>query len=328
MTMTDTNAGTSLLPFESIDCPPAIVLFQTGEDDLDHLIDRIEAEVMAEHCDVNISSGRERERHLAAKVTRSKTHLDAMGKDLTEEHRRIVDGINARRRIVRSRLDDIAARRRANLTAWEEKEEARKRHVASVIAFFREAADPRMGTSLDDLRDLLGRVRAADVTDDVFSALEMQQAMQARDHADTCLTHLIESEEQRIEAEKKAAEDRARMEAEVEAARAEAEQQRQAAEAEIAKARQAAESEIAKARQARESEIAKEAEAEKAAQPEPEPVVDDEPERAGPMQVAACQLAEAIDIAPHMAMRAVEAITEGRVAHLLFCFGANTDGEG
>lgn len=248
---TTETTGTALALIEgSIPIVPA-KLFEPDSDQLDQLIDKIEAEVMAEHCDVETAMGRERERHLAALVVRSKTTLDGMGKALTDEHRKIVGMIDARRRHARERLDGIAKQRRADLTAWEAKEKQRQEHVAEVIDWLKRCAQPPMGTSLEMLHSLREQVRNAEIAEEVFAS-EFERAMQIRAHADTQLSTLIDAEERRIEDQRRQQEEMRRLAEERRREEEAAAEQRRKAEAEIAEQRRQAAEEARQAREERE----------------------------------------------------------------------------
>lgn len=67
---------------------------------------------------------------LAYKVVQSKTAIERIGKDLTENWRSKTNAVNAQRRVAREQLDDLAAEIRAPLVAWEA-EEAKRKHLIS-----------------------------------------------------------------------------------------------------------------------------------------------------------------------------------------------------
>ncbi len=54
---------------------------------LDSIIDKIEAEAKSIDRDISTEAGRDNIRSLAFKLAKSKTFLDKMGKELTEEQR-------------------------------------------------------------------------------------------------------------------------------------------------------------------------------------------------------------------------------------------------
>lgn len=89
------------------------------------LVERMEAEIRAVRTDISTHKGRAEIKSLAYKIARSKTALDDMGKKLNEDARARITAVDADRRIVRERLDALAAEVRAPLTAWEDAEKAR-----------------------------------------------------------------------------------------------------------------------------------------------------------------------------------------------------------
>ncbi|TNE62205.1 MAG: hypothetical protein EP341_00390, partial [Sphingomonadales bacterium] len=68
-------------------------LFST-EDGIENLIAMIEKEALAVAQDYSTDKGRKAARSLAAKVSRSKTLIDEVGKDLNEERNRLNKEVN------------------------------------------------------------------------------------------------------------------------------------------------------------------------------------------------------------------------------------------
>jgi len=73
------------------------------------IVARIKDEALekAKTLDVNNKKDRAAMTSLAFKVAQSKTALDAAGKELNEERRKIIDAVDAERRIVRDMLDAV-----------------------------------------------------------------------------------------------------------------------------------------------------------------------------------------------------------------------------
>lgn len=98
-----------------------------GEDASADVIATITAKVDAfvKIQDVSTVAGRAEIRSFAYNVTRTKTGLDDLGEELIVEKRREVQLVNAERKKIRDTLDALAARARAALTEFEEREKKR-----------------------------------------------------------------------------------------------------------------------------------------------------------------------------------------------------------
>lgn len=94
-------------------------------DGMEPLLTRIETEVRSYSLDISTAAGREEVVSVAYKITRSKTTLDKMGKDLGEEYRKKVNALNAKRNMAVTRLESLRHEIRKPLTDWENAEKAR-----------------------------------------------------------------------------------------------------------------------------------------------------------------------------------------------------------
>ena len=71
-------------------------------------------------CLISQRQRAERRSLLAYKVAQTKTYLDGLGKDLVAELKEIPKLIDANRKTVRDRLDELKAKARQPLTDYEE----------------------------------------------------------------------------------------------------------------------------------------------------------------------------------------------------------------
>lgn len=92
---------------------------------LESLLVSVENKVRAFKPDMTTESGREAIRGVAYKVARSKTALDKMGKELTDDWRKKTDLVNSQRRIAFDRLEALQVEVRKPLTDWENVEKNR-----------------------------------------------------------------------------------------------------------------------------------------------------------------------------------------------------------
>jgi hypothetical protein len=88
------------------------------------IINAIEDKVREFEPDMTTAKGRAEIRAMAHKVTRSKTYLEGVGKDVAAEYKDVPRRIDANRKMMRDSLDALAERTRADLTAYEERTKA------------------------------------------------------------------------------------------------------------------------------------------------------------------------------------------------------------
>jgi chromosome segregation ATPase len=108
-----------ILPPES-----AIDVFQC--DAVEDIISKIEAEARSIVPDLSTAKGRKAIASTARRVATSKGALDNLGKDLVSEWKSKAKSVDAERRLIRKRLDDLRDEIRQPLTDWENAEEARE----------------------------------------------------------------------------------------------------------------------------------------------------------------------------------------------------------
>jgi colicin import membrane protein len=101
----------------------AEVVFAPGG--VDAILDALEKEVRDTPTDISTKDGRAAVSSLAYKVSRSKTALDDLGKNLTAEWKAKAALVDADRRRVRERLDILRDEVRQPLTDWEDAERRR-----------------------------------------------------------------------------------------------------------------------------------------------------------------------------------------------------------
>ncbi len=100
---------------------------------LDPLIEQIRAKVAGTVYDMSTAKGRDECRSDAAKVARSKTAIEKLGKALSAEYKEIPKKIDAERKRAFDELEALQKKVREPLTKWEEAEEARiARHKLAI----------------------------------------------------------------------------------------------------------------------------------------------------------------------------------------------------
>jgi hypothetical protein len=219
---------------------------------LDPYIEIVRKEVSGLVPDVTSRKGRDHIASIAAKIAKSKTYLDGVGKELVAELKRKPKIIDAERKRMRDILDALKDDVREPLTRWEEEQRERREtieaEIANIIAFRQELPDRS-----EAVKKILDSVKQIGVDESFFGEFSAQAADEIgrtvralSSHYNDCLKREAEQEElKRLRAEMAAREakerderiareaaERARLEAE-EAAKALAEKAK--AELELAK---------------------------------------------------------------------------------------------
>lgn len=223
---------------------------------LDPLIQQIREKVAGTVYDMTTAKGRDECRSDAAKVGRSKTAIERLGKALSAEYKEIPKKIDAERRRAFDELEALQKKVREPLTAWEEAEEARVAKHKAGIEWFRLRADENRDLDSGELKASIAEVQAVKIGDpwEEFetealrakaSALEsLQAALAAREKYEAEQAELARL---RAEAEARAKRDeeeriaREAAEAATRAAEAKAQAEREAAARREAEAKAAAE---------------------------------------------------------------------------------------
>ncbi len=254
----------------------------TSPESLTPFIDEIERRAKSVAADVQTSDGRDTIRSMSRKVTRSKTYLDDLGKNLVAGLKELPKKIDATRKIMRDRLDALAEEVRAPLTAYESRIEGFKTQmlaiqqkpdllvlapsaeIASAIkeiekidpAFWEEFTEEATGVVAEAVKQLRRLHGLAQKREAEAAELERLRNLQAeRERKD------------REEQIRKEAEEKANTAAEQKAAQKKAESERREAEARLAAERASRAAEEAQQR-AKEAEARAAQQAEEAAQAE------------------------------------------------------------
>jgi colicin import membrane protein len=196
----------------------------------DALYASIKAEATAHQPDTATDKGRKAIAAMAFRITRTKTAIDAAGKQLNEEARARIGVVDAARREIRERLDALASDVRKPLTEWEGADKARKDRVSNATEALNLAAMVSPQMSSTDIEGSISEVSNFVISPALFGE-DMKRITDLRDLiAESLRTHhtrAIKEEADRAEL------DRLRTEA---AARAEADRlAKEAADAEAAR---------------------------------------------------------------------------------------------
>lgn len=172
------------------------------------IIETIEKECLSEVMTVETKAGRDRIKSQAYKISRSKTAMDEVGKGLTDEANKLIKMVNARRNIVKDRMDALRDKVRQPLTDWEAIDDKRKKDIQDRInecfglrtlpessVELRAIQDTTIGIELDEtwqefveeatkakdafLRLLAGKIQDAVRIEEREAALERERLAQA-----------------------------------------------------------------------------------------------------------------------------------------------------
>lgn len=171
-----------------------IQLFQ--ENGLDPVLEAITKEVKSFVPDLTTEKGRKEIASLAYKVSKSKTLLDDLGKDLVSEWKEQSKKVDNERKRVREYLDKLRDEVRAPLTEYEEREEKRlQRHKAGISAIEDHSKRYTINDSAIAIKDQLNHLRMIELTVEVWDEFVML-AKQKTDEAIEYLSTLLAKREQ------------------------------------------------------------------------------------------------------------------------------------
>jgi hypothetical protein len=245
---TTTTDGELLIPDQNI----VAQAFESDEK-VGEILSAIERACRALHLSVATPADRRFIGSMAYKISRTKTAMDSIGKGLTEEAKKLIDTINARRRVAVTRLDALRDEIRKPLDDWEAADDLRKdriktriadafglRHLPETSAELRAMQDHAIAIELDDtwqefledatkqkdafVRLLGGKIADAVRIEEREAELELERQAQAAE-----LARLREAEAQRQREDEVARAARAEVEAENAALRAQLEAMQQQA---------------------------------------------------------------------------------------------------
>lgn len=221
----------------------AVALFTEGTG-IDALLADVRQKVSSLVPDVTTAKGRKEIASIAHAVAKTKTYLDSIGKELTDQYKEIPKRIDAHRKTIRDTLDALKDEVRAPLTRYEEAEAARIAALQDRMAVFATAKEASSELPSAELDHYLQQIEAIAI-DDSWQEMTAQAGV-AKDAALLHLRAVIEKAKAR---EAQAAElERLRQEA---AAREQADRERRIAEeAAAAEARRQEQARIDAERQA------------------------------------------------------------------------------
>ena len=146
---TDETTGTDLIQIPHKDEVPALFAKEGG---IEALVSSIKEAVRTFDTDISTAAGRKAAKALAAKISRSKTLIDDVGKELNEERNRQNKEVNAKRNYAKAELDQLRDETKAPVEEWEAEQAERKRQFLLRLDVF----DLERATSSDDTATIQG----------------------------------------------------------------------------------------------------------------------------------------------------------------------------
>lgn len=136
----------------------AVALFTEGQG-VDELLADIRQKASSLVPDITTTKGRKEIASVAYAVAKTKTYLDGLGKDLTDQYKEIPKRIDANRKVLRDTLDALKDEVRAPLTKYEEAETARVEALQARLARLNElGSNASIEITAADLQFLLTEV--------------------------------------------------------------------------------------------------------------------------------------------------------------------------
>lgn len=187
----------------TIEAANALTLFTT-ENGLDPVLSKIKKEIDAFVPDISTEEGRREIASIAHKVAKSKTYLDAVGKDLVSDLKKKPKLIDAERKRIRDTLDLWKDRVRRPLTDWENIEKERKQRHSDRLIEMEAIPERTEDKSSDEITALISRLETM-TTDYDWEEFE-NRASQTKERLmlilDQKLNRRIKYEAEQIELEK------------------------------------------------------------------------------------------------------------------------------
>ncbi len=203
-----------------VESNPGIVLIDKQK--RSEFYEHVKAEVESFVHDLSTEAGRKRTASLAFKVARTKTAIDDAGAELKSEWLKKSQAIDAERREIREKFDELRDLARKPLNDWEEAEAIRGKHCRAIIDQLKAAAIVESGATIEHVKNLLATIRPIDVSEERFREFS-REANDAKKHAFVSLTAAVarieEEELNRVELARLRAEEEARKAVEAEAVR-------------------------------------------------------------------------------------------------------------
>jgi len=150
-----------LMPLDNVN--PISVFTEGG---LDDLLSKIEKEAKSHVPDITSDKGRKAIASMAAKVAKSKTYLDGLGKDLVSDWKKQAKVVDNERKKMRDTLDDLKAEIRQPLTDFENEEKLRvesiNQEIEALILAGNSTVEQYLSLPIEAMKDRLDEIENQD----------------------------------------------------------------------------------------------------------------------------------------------------------------------
>jgi Membrane protein involved in colicin uptake len=163
------------------------VIVLTDPVKLEQYLAALRAEVEANPGTIDTASGRDIIRSNAADIGKKKSALEKVRLSKTEEWRSLTAAVNAAGKVVKERFQALQDEVRAPLTAWEEKEEARKSEAQAIIDDMLTSSVVSIDDTSESIQERLDRVRGRNLSDEMFGP----RIMEVTDLRDSTVSTLL-----------------------------------------------------------------------------------------------------------------------------------------
>lgn len=183
-----------------------LVPFFTKGDQVESILKRLTEEADSYVAgDLSVKKNRDAVKAMVTKFTKSKTYLEAKGKELAAEYKAIPKAIDANRKLVKDTITELQEVVRKPLTDWENEQQAiadklAAEEAAALLAKQKDA-DHEMALLLDDKFNQEAKAELERIEQERI-AYEAQLAANAAAEATRLAEAKAEEEKQRVEAEK------------------------------------------------------------------------------------------------------------------------------
>lgn len=157
---------------------PIVVL--TDEAKFEQFYQRMKEETDGLQADVSTKRGRDAIAAMAYKVSQTKTAIDKAGLALTEDWRKQTSTVNAARKKITTKLDDLRDQIRAPLNAWEEAEKQRVATCEATIARLSRDGIVQLADTSEQIRARIAAATAIVIDEAIYQEFT-EQALAVRE---------------------------------------------------------------------------------------------------------------------------------------------------
>ena len=165
-------------------------------DGMDAILREITDHAKAEVPNLETAKGRKAIASMAAKVAKSKTYLDGLGKDLVADQKASIKLVDEERKRMREHLDNLKVEVRKPLTDWEDAEKMRVEYHRSIIKHIQDCGLGLIGGESQSFGLLFTELEEKIIIDESFEEFEAE-AHQAKTIALTKLRTAFEDSQKR-----------------------------------------------------------------------------------------------------------------------------------